>query len=209
MQGTRHTDAQAEAAAFLAKQLGERAPRDLTHVATFDEQPLEGEGRVAAFAFELPPTNAGLNPDPRHYVFVGQTEPNYYPAYELSPEDAYSLHIGTRFTLVLGLEVVADANEPARVRDELRASIAACNPGVEAEKAEVAGLFRCAERLFAVYRVTLEGQGVYWLGADCPPGFCKRVDLPAAVALRLHLGRVLRTEARSGQTAVSPRTPNG
>lgn len=194
------TDLARLAQAYLARQLGLRAPSHLSLVATLAEQPLAGEGPVAIFSFELPHrTSAAANaapPDPRHYVVVGTTEPNYFPAHGLPPDDAYSLHVGTRLALELGLEVVDTDTEPPEARRAMRAFVAACNPDAPIERESLAGLFRCEDRLFAVYRVTLRGHDVYCLGADCPPGFCDQADLPPQVALRVHLGRVIRAEAR-------------
>lgn len=180
---------------YLGQQLGVRAPADLTLAGLFDEQPLAGEGPVALFSFTLAPPAPGVA-DPRHYVAVGQTEPNYFPAYGLPPDDAYSLHIGTRFVLGLGVGVADPADEPPAARAAMRALVAACNPGVAIEREELAGLYRCAAQLFAVYRVTLRGQDVYCLGADCPPGFYTLPGHPPQVVLRLHLGKLIRREAR-------------
>ncbi len=185
---------------YLAEQLGPRQPDELTLAATFDEHPLETEGDCAAFSFDLapgpdtPPEAAGH--DQQHYVIVGQTEPNYYPAYKLDPSDAYSLHLGTRFMLELGGAVAPPEDEPAAAREQLRAFILACNPGESIEQVLLAALYRCEDQLFAVYRVTLRGQDVYCFGADCPPGFAQRTDLPPLVALRAHLGALIRHEAR-------------
>jgi hypothetical protein len=180
---------------YLSAQLGQRSPHELKLVETFREQPLEGEGPVALFTFDCPgdPDRAG---DTRHYVVVGQTTPNYFPAYGLGPDDAYSFHVGTHFMLEMGVSIADAQLEPADAREHLRALLAACNPGVPVEHEELAGLFRCQERLFAVYRVTLGGQDVYCMGADCPPGFYKLTGHPPQVALRLHLGKLIRAEAR-------------
>ncbi len=180
---------------YLRAQLGQRAPHELKLVETFREQPLAGEGPVALFTFDCL-DGLGRVADPRHYVVVGQTTPNYFPAYGLGPDDAYSFHIGTRFMLEMGVSVADARFEPADARESLRALLAACNPGVPIEREELAGLFRCQERLFAVYRVTLGGQDVYCMGADCPPGFYELTDYPPQIALRLHLGQLIRAEAR-------------
>jgi hypothetical protein len=189
---------QAEAQAYLERELGARAPGVLTPVAEFDEQPLEGEGAASLFTFDLPPAPAacGEDADARHYVVVGATAPNYFPAYGLSPDEAYSLHIGTRF--MLGLEIaLADASaEPPAARENARRFVSLCNPDVPIEEIELAALFRCAEELYAVYAVSLGGRRVYCFGADCPPGFSELTQHPPQVALRLHLGRLIRREAR-------------
>ena len=64
-----------------------------------------------------------------------------------------------------------------------------------------AGLFQCGEEVFAAYRVTLRDRTVYCFGADCPPGFEERSDLPPQAALRLHLGRIIRADARADSSA--------
>ncbi len=190
---------------YLAAELHERAPAELALAAVFDERPLEGEGLTALLSFELPPvmllrvagTSAG---DPRHYVAVGETEPGYFPAYGLSPDDAYSLHIGTRFALVVGLSVLPPESEPPVARPALRSILETCNPGVPHTE-QLAGLFQCGAEVFAVYRVTLPERTVYCFGCDCPPGFEERIDLPPPVALRLHLGRQIRADARADAVA--------
>ena len=187
--------------AYLARELGPRAPSELREIARFDEAPLDGEGPVTLFAFTLPTDcrAAGAEDAPSaaaHYVVVGQTEPNYYPAYGLGPDDAYSLHIGTRFALGVGLAVAPPADEPAGAADTVRSWVEACNPGVPLERFRLASLFRSGEQVFAVYSVTLAGRNAYCFGADCPPGFGDRDDVPPQVSLRLHLGRVIRSEAR-------------
>jgi hypothetical protein len=196
------SDIQETARRYLSGALGERAPETLTFTVAFDERPLEGEGPTVLFSFDLPPESAARQATadtPHHFVAVGKTEPNYYPTYGLSADDMYSLHIGTRFMLELGVALVDAANEPPTAREAMRAFVATCNPDVPIEHESLAALFRCGEELFAVYRVTLRGQDVYCFAADCPPGFCESVDAPPQVALRLQLGRVIRAEARHEQ----------
>lgn len=189
---------QAEARAYLERELGARAPGTLTLVAEIAEQPLDGEGAVSLFAFDLPPTGAacGRNADARHYVVVGETTSNYFPAYGLSPDDAYSLHVGTRFMLGLEIALADPCAEPPTAREDVRRFVGLCNPDVPIEGLELAAIFRCAEELYAVYVVSLGGRRVYCFGADCPPGFSELTQHPPQVALRLHLGRLIRREAR-------------
>ncbi len=186
---------------YLAAQLGPRAPQNVALLATFDERPLEDEGSVALFAFDLPPdpaVRAALAGawNPRHYVVVGETEPTYFPAYDLGPDDAYSFHVGTRFILQVGVSVADPDQEPEGSRERMRSFVAACNPGVSIDHESLAGLFRCADRFFAAYRICLRGQDVYCMGADCPPGFYQLTAHPPQVALTLHLGQLIRAEAR-------------
>src|SRR5262245_29566994 len=88
------------AVAYLREQLAGRAPDYLVLEGEFDETPLEGEGRTVLFSFDLAPgpgVAAGACGDgyqPRHFVAVGETTPNFFPAYGLSADDAYSFHIG-------------------------------------------------------------------------------------------------------------------
>jgi len=96
----------------------------------------------------------------------------------------------------MGLSVVDVNQETKGARERMRSFVAACNPGVPIEHESLAGLFRCADRLFAVYRARLRGQDVYCVGADCPPGFYQLTAYPPQVALALHLGQLIRAEAR-------------
>lgn len=189
---------QQTALAYLQEQLGPRAPQWLRFVGAFDEQVLEGEGLTAFFAFELPPTEGAATHadsyDPQHHVAVGETSPNYYPAYGLAPDEAYSLHLGTQFLLTLGANVLPEAEEPDDAREKLRQIIANTAPDAPVSDIHPEALFRCADQVFVVYRLKIGPEEVYFMGADCPPGFYRRIDLPAAVALRLHLGQVVRQE---------------
>lgn len=187
---------------WLAERLGDRAPDALDPVVAFDERPLEGEGPAVIFAFRLAravddPERATSGPDVTQFVVVGQTEPNLYADYGLSPDQLYSLHIGTRFMLVLGIGVAENVVEASELRTQLDRFLYDTNPHVSAENITLAGCFRDAEgRVFSVHRVTLAGQDVYCVGGDLPPGFYELTDHPPQVALRLHLGQLIRTEAR-------------
>jgi len=188
------------ALAYLAEQIRDRAPAGLRLEAEVDERPLEGEGAAAVFSFELEPAaKAGSEPPSpvarKHYVVVGQTEPNYFPAYGLDADDAYSFHIGTRFVLEMGMQLVDASFEPPTARRLLHAALRQFAPGAALERESLAALFRCDEGLFAVYRLTLGGRDVYCMGADCPPGFYELTEHPPQVALRLHLGKLIRAEA--------------
>jgi len=189
--------AEAQAVAYLKEQLGERAPDYVRFEGAFDERPLEGEGRAALFSFEAEAADDGCQPGPlKHYVAVGRTQPNYFPAYEMGGDDAYSFHVGTRFMLEMAIQRVDDAREPPGARDALRRFVAGYAPGVAIEDERLAALFRCDEAYFAVYRVRLGAEEYYCMGADCPPGFHRLTRFPPQMALRLHLGKVIRAEAR-------------
>ena len=86
------------ARAYLAEQFGPQGFTDLTEFATFDEQPLEGEGPVTLFTFTT--RRPGTLPE-QCFVVAGQTEPNYYPLLNLSAQECYNLHVGTRFMILL------------------------------------------------------------------------------------------------------------
>lgn len=186
---------------YLSQQLGERAPRAVRFEAAFDEGPLEGEGRTELFSFDLPgsarPAGAGCPPeDPRHYVAVGQTVPNYFPGYGLDAEDAYSFHLGTRFLLTMEVRRVDPGLEPPGARNAARTFVQAHARHSAVGDPQLAALFRCEDEYFAVYRVEIDGEPIYFMGADCPPGFYRMAQHPPQTALRLHLGKLIRAEAR-------------
>jgi hypothetical protein len=193
-------DLESVARDYLALQLGGRAPERLVPVATFSERPLAGEGPVTIFCFDLPAGTPGTpafgGRDPRHYVVVGQTVPNYFPSYGLDADDAYSLHIGTRFMLEMQISRAEPTDEPPGARETLRKFVQGCNPRAAIGPDELMMLFRCEDRLFAVYRVAVVGRRLYCMGGDLPPGFYDLADHPPQVALRLHLGKLIREEAR-------------
>lgn len=94
------SESREQARTYLRRELRDLAPADLHLVGCFDEAPLEGEGRAAVFTIELPAAGAG-GWEPCHYVIAGQTEPDYFTRYGLTPDEAYSFHIGGRFMLVM------------------------------------------------------------------------------------------------------------
>ncbi|MFQ5425328.1 MAG: hypothetical protein ACE5F9_15290 [Phycisphaerae bacterium] len=177
---------------YLAEQFPEGAPAGLTGARFFDDAPLEGEGAVVIYRFTA---NPGGQTCEDYHVVVGETEGNYYPAYGLDAEDAYHLHLGTRFMLVMGVaqadaESAADcdaAAEAQRIVDHVA-------PGEPIADAEVAVAFDVAAQFHAVMRCSIAGESVYLFGEGCPPGFSRRRDLAPQVVYRLHLGRILRRE---------------
>lgn len=189
---------------YLAAQLGPRAPQELHFLAAFDEAPLDGEGPTVLFEFTLltgSPECGSLAPR-RHVVAVGQTTPNYFPAYEFDAEDLYSFHVGTRFWLELQVARLDPAeHEPEGARDEVRAFVAGFTPGRTPSEPELIALFQCDEQCYAVYQFELDGERYYVMGGDCPPGFYALTEHPPQVALRLHLGKLIREEARRPQKA--------
>jgi len=198
MTETEQRQFEADARAYLTEQLGPRAPQALGFEDAFDEAPLDGEERTVLFSFFLEPERWCGNPlpPPRHYVAVGRTTPNYFPAYGLGVDDAYSFHVGLRFMLELEIGLVDPSREPPGAREALREFVRLCAPAARLDGDELAALFRCQDQHFAVYRLTLSGGPVYCLGADCPPGFYRLTEYPPQVALTLHLGKLIRAEAR-------------
>lgn len=195
-------DYKTAALAFLTQELGSRAPQSVGEPTPFDEQPLDGEGLSAVLSFDLPPANGvvcATDYDPRHYVVVGETEPNYFPVYQFSPDEAYSVHLGTRFLLQMQARGLDLAAEPEGSREQMRAFIKGATPNATLESDELVSLFQVTNQHFAVYRLSLNGETVYFVGLDCPPGFYRLIDLPPQVVLRLHLGQLVRLEAQSGE----------
>lgn len=194
------TSAEHERAAreYLSRELRERAPTELAHVDTFDEPTLDGEGATTLFRFRLAPANATAAcaaGNDEHYVVVGRTEPNYFPAYGLSPDEAYSLHVGTRFMLGMRVSRVDPQEEPAPARGALRAIAQNFNPRARVGEPRLLALFRCEEQRFGVYELEVDGEPVLCVGADCPVGFYTGRRLPPQVVLRLHLGALIRRES--------------
>ncbi len=189
------TTAQEAARSYLATQLADRAPESVQHLLTFHERPLAGEGEVHVLRFAIAPTEAACDGDEWHYVVVGETTSNYFPAYGLDPDDAYSVHIGTRYLLGTNAVGVDVGEAPADAEDNLRRVFAESAPDATLDQLELAALFRCDAGVMAIYRLQSGDQSFYALGADCPPGFHELTHLPAPVVLRLHLGKVIRQEA--------------
>lgn len=197
----------AQAQAYLREQLGPRAPERLTFEREFEESPLEGESTTALFSFALEAGSGAAecaNGDPRHYVAVGETTPNFFPAYGLSVDDAYSLHVGTRFMLVMRVQKIDTDQAPPTARPSLERILANVAPGANVRNVTLAALFRCDDDFFAVYRLEIAGRAVYALAADCPPGFYELTQHPPQLVLRLHLGQVIRAEARAARDADRP-----
>ncbi|MBW7903999.1 MAG: hypothetical protein LC135_14345 [Phycisphaerae bacterium] len=189
------------AQAYLASQLGPRAPRALHFAGLFDERPLDGEGRTALFTFRME-SQSSLCGDVPHYVAVGETEANYFPAYGLDADAGYSFHVGTRFMLVMGIQLVDAALEPPAARPALLATLAQHAPGAAVQIDEMAALLRCEDEYYAVYRIRVDGEPYMFVGAECPPGVYPAVqDRPPQAVLRLHLGQLIRREARSQREA--------
>ena len=201
---------------YLAPQLRDHAPDSLGPSTLFPRSPLEGDGPCLVFPFAADRTGHGLE---NHYVVVGVTEPNYYPAYGLDPEDAFSLHVGTRFMLVMQIAQIPVGSEavspggagvspggaaispggegvsPAYdALQDARGIVDRIAPDAKLEDVSIAASFDVDGAIHTVLSATLNGERIYIMGRDAPPGFCRRADLPPQVAYRLHLGEVLRAE---------------
>lgn len=178
--------------AFLREQLGEAAPPSLSYPVIFPRSPLEGDGPCVVFRFVA---DLGGGGPENYYLVTGQTEPNYYPAYGLDPDEAFSLHLGTRFMLVLGVAqrdpLPDDEYDPSR---DARSIVDRVAPEASLEEVRVAALLDVDGSLHAVLRCRIGREEAYIMGREAPPGFSRRVDLPPLVAYRLHVGSVLRVE---------------
>lgn len=190
---------------YLADQLGSAAPKTLLNPTLFPRSPLEGEGPTVLFDFTA--NLSGRDEQPYH-VIVGKTQPNYYPAYGLSAEEAFDLHLGTRFMLVMGVALIKESpteqspdDSPELAYDaaaDARGIVDRIVPGAAIDDLTTAASFDVDGRIHTVLRCRVAGEPVYVMGRDAPPGFSKRIDLPAQVVYRLHLGHVLRHEPEPG-----------
>jgi hypothetical protein len=184
------------AESFLRAELPAAARPRLTGDPSLWQSPLEGEGSIIIWPFE-----ARLRDDREaesFYVVVGQTAPNYYPAYGLSPEEAFWLHLGTRFMLTVAVARASDADCAGfDAQGAARAIVDRVAPGEVIEDAKVAAAFDAEGQRHVVIACTIAGEPVYVFAGALVPGFSRRRDLPAPVAYRMHLGRLLRAEAAS------------
>ena len=177
---------------WLRQQLGDRAPTTMGIPTYFDASALEGDGPIAIFPF----STSGDEPA-EHWVVVGRTEPNYYPRWGLTADEAFRVHLGTRFMLVVG---VSQADEAERQTYDPRADLdrilAQIYPGEPSLKASLAAMFRVGAKRHTVCRCRIGGEDVFVMAGDCPPGFYRRTELPPHVVYRLHLGSLLVQEAK-------------
>lgn len=209
-----------EALAFLAEHFPTNAPTHLSDPLYRGRSPWEAEGPI--FIYRFAARLSGSDPE-SFYVVVGETEPNYYPAYYpghedafnhhgrrgagrytahgLGPEDAFNLHLGTRFMLVVGAaRAGTDLTAGYDAERDVRRIVDAVAPGEPIEDLLVAAAFDVEGRLHAVLRCRLRSEPVYVFAGECPPGFSRRTHLPPQVAYRLHLGQVLRNEDAASET---------
>jgi len=177
---------------FLRKQLGQDAPLQLGDATLLRDSPLEGEGPVCAFQFML--KRVGAEPH-RCFVVVGRTEPNYYPVFDLTPDEVFSLHFGTRFMLVMGVAACDVASRSGYdAMADARRIVDRVAPKQPIDDLSVAAAFDVQGQIHVVLQCLLDGRRVYIMAGDAPQGFSQRTHLPPHVAYRLHLGEVLRRE---------------
>ncbi len=176
---------------YLARELGDAAPDHLVFVARFETSPLEGDGSASVYSFAA---SLGGNPPEPFYAVAGETQPNYYPAWNLSPEEIYDVHLGTRFMLVVGVAQLPVDELPGSLEADLRAQLDRVAPGEPVTRIEPVAAFRADDQRHAVCRAKIAHEDVYLLTGDLPLGISRRVDLPPHVVYRLHLGRTLRME---------------
>ncbi|MFQ5410729.1 MAG: hypothetical protein ACE5EC_00465 [Phycisphaerae bacterium] len=188
---------EAYALAYLQPHFRTAAPSTLSHATVFPNSPLEGEGATIVFEFFADRTGQGRE---RYFVVVGETEANYYPAYDLDRSEGLDLHLGTRFMLVMGVAQISQEQDDLvspnayHAMEDARRIVDRIAPNAKIEDLLIAAMFDVAGARHAVLRCRIDGEPVYVMGCDAPPGFSRRVDLPPQVAYRLHLGRVLRSE---------------
>lgn len=182
----------AYALAYLAEALRESAPNALGSATIFSRSPLEGEGAVVVFEFEAERSSLDAK---RFYAVVGRTEPNYYPAYDLTSDEAFSLHLGTRFMLVLGIgQAAAERVATFDASAAAKAVVERVSPELTIRDARVAAAFDVDGELHAIVFCDIEGREAFVISGDAPPGIYERVTLPPQVVYRMHLGQVLRNE---------------
>lgn len=183
------------ALAYLRQVLASRAPAQLGRHHVFETSPLEGEGPIALFEFELP---SAANPHERYFVAVGQTEPNYYAALDLSPEDMFALHLGTRFMLVLGVALMPNPDHAGfDLEKAVRDLVWSIRHGEPIGDVTWAAAFDVEGQMHGVARCRVGQDPVYAFVADAPPGFSTQVDIAPQTAYRIHIGRALLAESRT------------
>jgi len=185
------------ALAYLREQLGSDAPHTLGDPTVFTWSPLEGEGAAAVFAFSA---TRGTNQPTAYYVVAGETESNYYAAEDLTPEEAWELHLGTRFMLVLGVAQMpisgAPEDPPYDMQGDAELIVRRVSDTASIDNVHLAAMFDVDGHKHAVLRARLSGKPVYIMARDAPHGFSTKTHLSPHFAYRLHIGHVLRREAK-------------
>ncbi len=185
-------DHEQAARAYLASELPPAATVRITQQVAFTEHPLEGEGDVTVFGFE---SNVDGGEREAFWVVVGDTQPNYYPHWELTADQAYDLHIGTRFMLVMEVASVPIESLPNDLATGIERFIGTVAPSQRVTGILPAAAFGIENEVYTICRATIGDEHVYVLGQDCPPGIYREGELPPHVVFRRHLGKLIRYEA--------------
>ena len=178
---------------YLSIALSLHAPPDLTQEAVFEGQPLEREGDMSVFSFRA---GVGGQEEQGYYVVAGQTDPNYYPEWGLTPEQIYDLHLGTRFMLVMKTSSFPLDKLPGDLPERIERFIGTVAPGARVRDVAPAAAFNIESDVHAICRATIAGESVYVIGLDAPPGIYRDVHLPPHVVFRRHIGQLIRREAQ-------------
>jgi hypothetical protein len=179
---------------FLKRQFGDYAPAELSLLARYAGGELEGEGDVSIYGFRL--FRQGQDPE-ECFLAVGETSPNYYPAWGLDPDQMYSVHLGTRFMLVVGVgqsPMESRDGGSSGVEEQVRALLTTFAPGAPVTDFRVAAVFVAEAQRHVVCRMRIGDEGVYVISGDAPPGIYRQTHLPPHVVYRLHLGNLIRNE---------------
>lgn len=176
---------------YLRAVLRDDAPQRVVPVATFDEAPLEGEGKATVFAFNA---SLGGNPEEPFYVVAGQTVANYYPQWGLDADQIYSVHLGTRFMLVVEVRQLDLEQVPPTLERDVLEALAGVLPGETVSDVKPVMAFTAEDQTHVVCRAHVAGEDVYVMAADLPPGIYREIHLPPHVVYRWHLGSVVRME---------------
>lgn len=179
------------ALAYLREQLGPCAPSRLQHALTVNDEPLEGEGPTSLFRFDAAPDGGAPQP---FWVAAGETEPNYYPDWGLSADEIYSVHVGTRFMLVMEVTQAPPDRVPAAARQWFTNFLHREMPASRVSGVNVLASFVCENWTHVVAEAIRDGRRVWVVGYDAPPGIYRDSPLPPHVIYRRHMGNVLRGE---------------
>jgi hypothetical protein len=179
---------------YLQRELPDLGSVELQEAAHFEGQPLEGEGPMTVFTFRAA---LGGNSPADYCVVAGHTQPNYYPAWGLSPDEIYSLHLGTRFMLVLQPVPIPLDRLPASLEADFTRELARIVLGQLVSEFKPVAAFQVEAETHVIARCRIATEQVYVLGLDLPLGIYRRVDLPPNAVYRTHLGNVIRMEPDS------------
>lgn len=185
------TDHHAAAMAFLAERLGADAPAAIELIGERPGGELEGEGAVSIYRFRAA---IGGEAETEYVVVAGETEPNYYPTWGLDADRVYSLHLGTRFMLVLEIGQLPLDQLPSDLPASIAEFVASAAPGEPYVDGGAAAAFVVDDELHAVWRARIGDDDVYVIGGGAPPGIYRLASVPPHAVYRIHLGNVIRAE---------------